>query len=711
MKVYKDNEAAVASLTTTSTTRPKSVNFTSSERNNNARTPFRNRNHNQQLSPGATPKPSTKSPSVQGATKTPDATMTLSSFRQSLKTPPPPRTVDGKENSQNHKNRHIGSKSKSIQTPTSASALRRSLRNTIQPNHKHGLVERKIDSGKNQQPSFPLGTSNRMKSTTAESVSSSLIPRRSLIDRNRSTAKATELGPPRRVIPQTPNSLLRTELEVLNSSSSMETEQDESLLLSPAPGALWKALNLATSGVSTSNGLVVVSPQVAEKLHDWSTSKKNLSADPTAAAIDDDGLTSPTVPRALSWHSPITELKLTCADETGQDAHYELFSNKDTAQGVNRLETLQNLTNEVNSLVQKESKGGVAMDLTEMFSPERVTVEQKATEKTVRNEKETPLSASLPPSVLSRLHANRRLTPQPTMASNQATKKVRTFRTEKSDHSIGLLSSAKRNISLHQTQNKQCYDGSEKSPSVTAKSASQINSRNNHSEKPRKTRNSESTDLNSINVEAKQDTEKINIASVNEHRGGLAFDISFPNENQPILRSTLPKLLNGHVNVEKKDDDDNDLEAYNLSRWADKQCECFIGWLDFIFNPEEENFLDGNSSAAGLRTLLIHRRLSQVRNNAAELFYSNSMRTVRTILLKEIGGGRLSIRTDRDLTADVQLRMELTKLLLSYTTPWLRMGLEVMFGEAIEPWPVVENGPRVRVLLVCMPIQILGIHC
>ena len=99
--------------------------------------------------------------------------------------------------------------------------------------------------------------------------------------------------------------------------------------------------------------------------------------------------------------------------------------------------------------------------------------------------------------------------------------------------------------------------------------------------------------------------------------------------------------------------------------------------------------------AAGLRGLLIHRRLAQVRAKASELFHSDTMRHTRLTLVKEISRGRLSIREDRDVTADIQLRRQLVTLLLSYTTPWLRMGLEVMFDENILPVPMLEDGPKV----------------
>ena len=56
------------------------------------------------------------------------------------------------------------------------------------------------------------------------------------------------------------------------------------------------------------------------------------------------------------------------------------------------------------------------------------------------------------------------------------------------------------------------------------------------------------------------------------------------------------------------------------------------------------------------------------------------MRALLATLDAEIAAGRLVVRADRDLHADVGLRERLAALLGSYATPWLRLGLEVIFG-------------------------------
>ena len=129
--------------------------------------------------------------------------------------------------------------------------------------------------------------------------------------------------------------------------------------------------------------------------------------------------------------------------------------------------------------------------------------------------------------------------------------------------------------------------------------------------------------------------------------------------------------------------------------WANNQCEVFTGWLNYTLNPEEMDINNDGCVVSGLRSLIIHRRLAEGRVNALKLFKGHSMCQIRSIILKEITRGRLSIRPDRDVSADVHLRKLLTSLLLSYSIPWLRLALEVMFGEFIEPVSISNNGPKV----------------
>jgi abnormal spindle-like microcephaly-associated protein len=133
-------------------------------------------------------------------------------------------------------------------------------------------------------------------------------------------------------------------------------------------------------------------------------------------------------------------------------------------------------------------------------------------------------------------------------------------------------------------------------------------------------------------------------------------------------------------------------------KWADKQCEAFAGWLNYTFQPSEDkdheaNVLDTKEEGsdakkadrAALRTLILHRRMAQVRAKAIDVFNSESMKMAQRSIHAEVARRRLKLREDRDMYADLTLREQITSLMLSYSTPWLRLGLETIFGEVISP--------------------------
>lgn len=129
--------------------------------------------------------------------------------------------------------------------------------------------------------------------------------------------------------------------------------------------------------------------------------------------------------------------------------------------------------------------------------------------------------------------------------------------------------------------------------------------------------------------------------------------------------------------------------------WAEKQCDAFTEWLNYMFNPTEDldheltlrQIESGQSDAimnrAALRTLVVHQRVAQARSRALQVFHTPPMKKARQVIVAEIARGRLSLRSDRDMHADLTMRGKVVSLLLSYSTQWLRIGLEVLFGEPI----------------------------
>jgi len=143
--------------------------------------------------------------------------------------------------------------------------------------------------------------------------------------------------------------------------------------------------------------------------------------------------------------------------------------------------------------------------------------------------------------------------------------------------------------------------------------------------------------------------------------------------SQPILSSSIVKAAKLSIPED----------------WAEKQCLAFTEWLNYLFNPtedmEHELTVPSHINCGALKTLFIHQRLARARTRALQVFHTNEMTKARSAIVSEIAKGRFSLRSDRDINADLTLRERVVSILLSYSTQWLRIGLEVLFGEPIVP--------------------------
>jgi hypothetical protein len=128
--------------------------------------------------------------------------------------------------------------------------------------------------------------------------------------------------------------------------------------------------------------------------------------------------------------------------------------------------------------------------------------------------------------------------------------------------------------------------------------------------------------------------------------------------------------------------------------WADKQCVSFGKWLNHMFQPpdeileyeqmtREENADMQNLDRPTLRSLLLNRRRAQARHRANAFYNGSHMDTVKNAIASEVNTSRMSLRTDNDVLANVRLRSQIISILLSYSTSWLRLGLETVFNETI----------------------------
>ncbi|XP_055381188.1 protein abnormal spindle [Condylostylus longicornis] len=80
---------------------------------------------------------------------------------------------------------------------------------------------------------------------------------------------------------------------------------------------------------------------------------------------------------------------------------------------------------------------------------------------------------------------------------------------------------------------------------------------------------------------------------------------------------------------------------------------------------------------------LTKSRMEALRSAAVKLFMSEEMCVVCSKTAIYVKKGSLKIRADRDLHLDVVMQRTILELLLCFNPLWLRLGLEVVFGEVI----------------------------
>lgn len=78
-----------------------------------------------------------------------------------------------------------------------------------------------------------------------------------------------------------------------------------------------------------------------------------------------------------------------------------------------------------------------------------------------------------------------------------------------------------------------------------------------------------------------------------------------------------------------------------------------------------------------------NHRLQSLRKSAIKLYTSDQMRIPCEKILVQVEKKLIFIRTDRDLHLDIVLQRDILELFLSFNPLWLRLGLEVVFGEQI----------------------------
>ncbi|XP_059177929.1 abnormal spindle-like microcephaly-associated protein homolog isoform X2 [Physella acuta] len=145
---------------------------------------------------------------------------------------------------------------------------------------------------------------------------------------------------------------------------------------------------------------------------------------------------------------------------------------------------------------------------------------------------------------------------------------------------------------------------------------------------------------------------------------------------------------------------------YYDERWIEKQERGFIQWLNFVLTPPDEYVavtckqkvdagslsLENRQVAARLaptkeilsfRSYAARRRLNRLRRSACELYQSDAMVNIICKIEVEVESRRLAARKDKMIHADLGIKQRLLDLLLHYSSLWLRIGLETVFGEVV----------------------------
>lgn len=141
----------------------------------------------------------------------------------------------------------------------------------------------------------------------------------------------------------------------------------------------------------------------------------------------------------------------------------------------------------------------------------------------------------------------------------------------------------------------------------------------------------------------------------------------------------------------------------DVDMWAEKQVNSFTDWINYTFaqaqviskptdstNGQRDNDSCANTThdetdatAYGLNDLMQRRAEAKLRQEGVHLLHHSNLAVVIKSIEGEVVEGRLTVRSDRDVHADLGLQEGLFEILFCYEYQWLRLGLEVVFGQVI----------------------------
>ena len=93
-----------------------------------------------------------------------------------------------------------------------------------------------------------------------------------------------------------------------------------------------------------------------------------------------------------------------------------------------------------------------------------------------------------------------------------------------------------------------------------------------------------------------------------------------------------------------------------------------------VFHKDEKS---AGSNVSSVSRLQLQRREARIRQQACQLYQSQMLEDVFLRLEVEVESRRLTMRLDRTIHSDIGLQERLLEVLNSYSTVWLRLGVEV----------------------------------
>ncbi|XP_028394821.1 abnormal spindle-like microcephaly-associated protein homolog [Dendronephthya gigantea] len=142
---------------------------------------------------------------------------------------------------------------------------------------------------------------------------------------------------------------------------------------------------------------------------------------------------------------------------------------------------------------------------------------------------------------------------------------------------------------------------------------------------------------------------------------------------------------------------------YYDEKWMEKQERGFVQWLNHVLTPPDELVVsegscifspyettkDGEQHLAptkevlSLRAYTAKRKMARLRRSACLLYQSPPIAMVAKTIEGEVERNRLKIRADKHFHQDLGIKETMVKMLLSYNSLWLRIGLETIYGEIL----------------------------